>query len=312
MKLRRNIGIAALVLIAAGAGAVYWHWSRPRPVEVTRSAKLLTMAAEEAGSIDVLDDRLTRQLNIADLQIQCGQKSEAIKTLALAVSTLRVREKESASTAPSTEAAGGERELPQPFDEFRRIAGWTSVAELAHTAGDSKMANAAYIDAVEALNSVQPEIKRAEYVMSLSEICNTLRGQSEATQLLVKGGQWAQKIDNRTVRRYALATFARQLTNYDDLEDARTVMRNEADARWRSDMFAALARQNITYESDKARETNYAVAAASPMMSRREAGDETKAGKTSADAGSTDKFNQNLHYAYNYRNEDIQRGLTPR
>jgi hypothetical protein len=314
MKLRRKIGIVALVLVLGGAGATYWALHHPKPVEVTRSAKLLTMAAEEAGAIDSLDDRLTRQLNIADLQIQCGQKSEAIKTLTLAVSTLQVREKSPAGTESAADGpakSGRGEETKQNFDEFRRIAGWTSVAELAHAAGDLKMANAAYIDAVEALNSVQPEIKRAEYVMSLSEICYTLRGQNEATQLLVKGGQWAQKITNQTVRRYALATFARQLTNYDDLEDARIVMRNEADARWRSDMFAALARQNITIEQQKNVNSEY-FAAAAPAMKSVDRARETKASGGWADEGVTQDFNKNLHYAQNYRNDDIQRGMAPR
>ena len=52
------------------------------PTMPSRNGKLLTMAAEEAGFIHNLTDRLTRQLNIADLQIQAGQKSEALRTLA--------------------------------------------------------------------------------------------------------------------------------------------------------------------------------------------------------------------------------------
>src|ERR1039458_1509363 len=89
----------------------------------TRSGKLLTMAAEEAGAIDSLQERLTRQLNIADLQIQTGQKAEAIKTLSLAAATLKVEEKEK-----------------KTLDDFRRIAGWTSVAQLSHRAADDKFA----------------------------------------------------------------------------------------------------------------------------------------------------------------------------
>ena len=40
----------------------------------SRAGRLLTIAGEEANLIDTLDDRLTRQLNIADMQIQAGQK----------------------------------------------------------------------------------------------------------------------------------------------------------------------------------------------------------------------------------------------
>src|ERR1035437_5929127 len=45
-----------------------------------RSGRLLTMAGEEAGLITNLSDRLTRQLNIADLPIPMGPKGGGEKT----------------------------------------------------------------------------------------------------------------------------------------------------------------------------------------------------------------------------------------
>ena len=254
----------------------------------TRTGRLLTMAAEEAGFIDSLQDRLTRQLNIADLQIQTGQKTEALKTLDLAATTLRVDEKEK-----------------KTLDDFRRIAGWTSVAELSHQAGGDKPALDAYYNAVESLNSVQPVTTRAQYVLSLSEICLILKGKDEAGQLLIKGGEWASKIPDTLTRRYALTTFTTQLIGYDNLDAARTVMRNEPDATWRADSLAAMARQAMVIEQkQKGSESRYATAAESPSVRRSQLSADSVSDQYSG-------FNKRVQYKDNFRQADLQQGFLP-
>ncbi len=265
------------------------------PPTTTRSGRLLTMAAEEAGYITDLSDRLTRQLNISDLQIQLGQKAEALKTLALATDTLKVEEA-GATTKEGAEAKPEKKTL----DEFGRIAGWTSVAELLHSAGNDTTAVDAYMNAVEALNSVQPEVKRAQYVLSLSQVAFVLRGKEEAGQLLVKGGEWASKIPDVNTRRFALTSFTTALVGYDDLDAARKVMRNEPDAAWRADTFSAMARQTQVIEAQRLAAGEMSAAksmAASPALPYG-----------SKEAGG---FNKDVRYNARYRQDQMQQGMLP-
>ena len=96
------------------------------------------------------------------------------------------------------------------------------MAELSHGAGDDKAAVDAYMNAVEALHSVNPEWMRAQYVYSLSQVAFELKGKDEAGHLLVSGGEWASKIADTNTRRYALTTsFATALVSYDNLEALR-------------------------------------------------------------------------------------------
>jgi hypothetical protein len=256
----------------------------------SRSGRLLTIAGEEAAFITDLPDRLTRQLNIADLQIQAGQKSEALKTLARAAETLQVPE---AATQPE-----GAPRKPK-LDDFARIAGWTSVAELSHIAGDDKSATDAYMNAVEALSSVKPEVTRAQYVLSLSQVARQLRGAAEAGQLLVKGGEWAARIPDQRTRRFALTTFASALVNDDSLEQARTVMRNELDPAWRADTFAALARSVPLDAVDETRAT------AKAAMAEVQAAPQTSPGIPFGG------FNKDVRYNARYRQEQMQHGILP-
>lgn len=272
----------------------------------SRAGRLLTIAGEEANLIDSLNDRLTRQLNIADLQIQANQKGEAIKTLTLATATLRAEEKDDKLA----------------MDDFRKIAGWTSVAELNKRAGDDKAALDAYLNAVEALNSVKPVATRAEYVLSLSQICFEIRGKQEAIALLVKGGEWAREITNVGVRRYALWTFAESLVSYDDLDSARAVMRNEPDARWRSDALLAMGRNQIYYGSGSTKmEGFFALNGArdETLAIRPAAATAAKEYQLSAEVDSASRvteseigrFNKKLRYEDNFRQQSLQQGMRP-
>jgi hypothetical protein len=263
-----NLTSLALLLTACG------------PVDTTRSGKLLTMAAEEAGFIPSLSQRLTRQLNIADLQIQSGDSAHAIKTLALAAATLRVEETDK-----------------KTLDDFGRIAGWTSIAELSHGAKDDKTAADAYLNAVEALHSVQPESQRAQYVLSLSQVAFERRGKAEAVQLLISGGQWARKIPVKDTRRFALASFSNALVSYDQLEDARTLLRQEPDPAWRSDTLADIAtgvrfvQPNETGRFDAPRTAS---AAGSELLPSQK-----------------DSFNKDVRYGANFRQKQLQQSLSP-
>jgi len=271
----RSAVAVGLVVVVMGCGGG----------DASRSGRLLTMAAEEAGFIDSLQDRLTRQLNVADMQNQMGEKGEAVKTLKLAMTTLKAEDSE------------------KKMDDFRRIAGWTSVAQLSHRAGDDGLGWKAYVEAVEVLNSVKPESKRAAYVLSLSQVAFELKGKEEAGRLLVSGGTWAVKIDDVATRRFALTTFAQQLVTYDNLDDARIVMRNELDAAWRADTLAAMARNIMVAEARRKESTdarfNSFAGARSPAAS-------------SLEERESASFNIDVQYEGNYKQRDLQQGIMPR
>lgn len=300
MTRKRMFLYSAIVLVVAGAGTTWLLWPAHHN-DTPRSAKLLTMAAEEAAAIDAVAERLTRQLNIADLQIQNNHKDEALKTLALAATTLHQPEKADRQT----------------IDDFHRIAGWTSVAELCYAAGGNKAASDAYFEAVESLNSVKPEPKRAEYVLSLSEVCEKVRGKPEAIALLVKGSGWSAGISDELTRRFAIRTFAGKLVGFDDLEAARQAMRNELDARWRADTFMTIAQQNMVAEASFKRspgnnESVYqerSAAAGAPAADRIRA---TGATESTGEPGSSGRdlalFNKNVQYSSNFYRADLQSG----
>ena len=77
----------------------------------SRSQKLMAMAADEAGKIPEPDMRLTRQLNLADQQIQRGWKTDAQVTLTRASENLK-----------STDGAG--------LNDHARVSGWISISQL--------------------------------------------------------------------------------------------------------------------------------------------------------------------------------------
>jgi hypothetical protein len=193
------------------------------PAAQDRSGRLLAMAAQEAAQISSSLNRFTRQLNIADTQIRTGRKADAIASLALARDTLASAEDKS-------------------FDSLRRIAGWTSLAQLSRAAGDRDMALKAADQALASLNDVTPVAERAQYVLSLATELERVRGKEDAVELLISGGTWAGEIMHPAERRTALTAFAYRLTSYEAYDAARRVLRVDADAAWRADTFLAMAR----------------------------------------------------------------------
>ncbi len=192
------------------------------PTTEDRSGRLLTLAAEEAKNIPGSLDRFTRQLNIANTQINTFRLTDADKTLQLAAQTL---------TAGKTD----------DFDDFHRIAGWTSISELAWAAQDHAMAKDALQKALDALNTVKPVWNRAQYVDSLATELDVMRGHPDAVELLTTGAGWAAQIDDRNTRRLALFIFANHLISLDAYDPARAVLEREPDAAWRTDALLALA-----------------------------------------------------------------------
>jgi len=217
-----------------------------------RAGHLLLMAGEEAANIPNSLDRFTRQLNIADTQLQTNRKADAIKTLTLARDTL-------------TAAKGDD------FDDFHRIAGWTSISQLARNAGDRDLAIKSADSAQAALNDVKPVTERPQYVLSLATELADLRGKAATVELLDSGAAWAAEIPQSSLRRAALMAFTTALLNNDAYEDARNALHRDPDPAWRTDMVLALATQYETpaKPSDYASREQHRQYAATPVTAPR-------------------------------------------
>ena len=228
------------------------------------------MASEEVSSITNAKERLTRQLNIADLQINIGHNADAAKTLTAARDNL-------------TAAA------PADMDDLSRLSGWVSISELARAADDKELAGKACDDGRELLSSIKPEAVRCDYVLGLADEIYQLRGKPDAARLVILGGQWASTMMDKTTRRQALVAFMDRLMTYEDYDGARKVLRQEPDAVWRADILTAMARTEASdnkLAGNSMRETSMeAHSASSPMMP----------------ASSTDYYGRRLDYGSNYK-----------
>src|SRR5580704_2089615 len=114
---RRRKMIRKLLLVALLAGAV----ASCDHATADRREQLLIMASEEVTMITNAKEKLTRQLNIADLQISMDHKADAAKTLTAARDGL---------TAASS----------ADMDDLSRMSGWVSISELARAADDKELA----------------------------------------------------------------------------------------------------------------------------------------------------------------------------
>jgi hypothetical protein len=191
--------------------------------------RILHMAGEEAGQITAPKERLTRELNIANRQTENGHPADARKTLADARKTIEHADK----TA---------------LTDHERLAGWISLSELARNADDKPFANSALDQALISLNDLTPVQARCEYVLGVEREVKILRGDAPAAKLLVTAAEWAMEIPQQPVRRSAYVAFAEELFRCNDYDGARTVLRHDADAAWRSD--------SLTMLSDRARWEN--------------------------------------------------------
>lgn len=187
-----------------------------------RSQRLMALAAEEAGLIPEIDTRLTRQLNLADVQIQRDWLADARATLANARDTLK-----------SADAA--------KLNEHARLSGWISISELSRQAEDTVLANQACDGAVTALRAIDDPGRRCQYVLGIANELQYLKGKPAAAQLLVEAGPWLRSLDHLEKRRQAATSFAAALFNFDDYAGGQKLLRQDDDAAWRSETLAHLA-----------------------------------------------------------------------
>jgi hypothetical protein len=180
------------------------------------------MAGEEAGQITAPRERLARQLNIANRETEAGRPADARQTLRAARDTL-------------------ERADQNALTDHDRLAGWISLSELARNAKDKPFANAALDQVLAQLNDLTPHPARCQYVLGIErEVC-ILRGDAPAARLLATAADWALEIPEQATRRQALIAFAEECARCHDYDAARTILRHDADASWRTDALTALA-----------------------------------------------------------------------
>jgi hypothetical protein len=209
-------GTIVLVIVAILAGC------SPTQESKLDADRILKMAGDEAGLIAAPKDKLTRQLNIANRQAETGKPTESRATLALARKTLETADKDA-------------------FNNQQRLAGWISLSELSRKVEDKAFANSALDEAIRSLNELKPPQARCEYVLGVEHELKELRGEKEAAKLLATAGDWATSLIEPSTRRAAYLDFAQQLFECDDYEGARTLLRKDEDAAWRSDSLMAIS-----------------------------------------------------------------------
>jgi hypothetical protein len=215
----------------------------------------MALAAEEAAMIADLDARLTRLLNLAEMQIYREHPADARTTLAHARTTL------------------GSEQAPKQLNDHARISGWISVSELSRQADDDESARSACDSAVTAMRGIEDPAVRCEYVMGVCNELQYLRGAPAAAMVLAESGPWTKAIDDVARRRQAVISFAAALFNLDDFTRGQQMLRQEDDAAWRSDTLTQLASLPVRsgWGSDYAADASVPAGAVEEMEMRREA-----------------------------------------
>ena len=188
----------------------------------SRSQKLMAMAADEAGKIREPDMRLTRQLNLADQQIQRGWKADAQVTLTHASQNLK-----------STDAAG--------LNDHARVSGWISISQLGRQSDAAALAAEACDNAITVMEKIEDPAKRCQYIFGVANELQYHKGQPAAAAILSKAGPWTRSIDDLKQRREALVSFASALFNFDDYVAGQNMLQQDDDPAWRSDTLTRLA-----------------------------------------------------------------------
>ncbi len=216
------------LLTGISVGWMYGGCTTVPPVSGTlhtsaaRSQELMAMATVEAAMIPDVDARLTRQLNLAEGQRNRGWTTDAIATLAAVRATL--------SSADAVK-----------LNEHARLSGWVSASELSRSVKDLPGATLACQAAQADLLKIEDPAKRCLYVMGVANETQYTQGLLAAAALLTQAGPWTKSIDNVTNRKQAVVSFATALFNLDDYSAGQTLLRQEDDPSWRSDVLAKLA-----------------------------------------------------------------------
>ena len=225
MQVHRNVTgalVVSILFLGVGCGA------NDTFRDAGRTRRLMDLAAVEAGKIDTPADRLARQLSIADMQIDRGDRTGAMVTLGGARSTL--------------ESSGSQ------LSEHLHIAGWVSVCELSRRAGREAFAAEALQEALALLRAVQPAPQRCQYVLGVAHEVRRLHGKDDSAKLLREAIGWAVDLLPQPERRKALRGIAADLFLCDDYDGGMLAIRKESDARWRSDTLASLAAEATPYK----------------------------------------------------------------
>jgi hypothetical protein len=271
----KHIALLVAILLIAGC-------QQHRTIAVDPD-RILHMAGEEAGQINAPKERLTRQLNIANRQTENGHAGDARKTLAEARSTIEHADKNA-------------------LTDHQRLAGWISLSELARNADDKAFANGALDQAMAALENLTPAQARCEYVLGIEREVKILRGDAAAAKLVVSASEWAMELPQQPMRRSAYIAFADALFHCNDYDAARTVLRHDSDAAWRSDALTVLS-DRARWEAPPSgswgggRATMYAVKSALPTAESSQSGLLDTASGTATPA---DSFGKPLDFKSNF------------
>jgi len=242
--------------------------------------RILHMAGEEAGQINAPKERLTRQLNIANRQTENGHAGDARKTLAEARSTIEHADKNA-------------------LTDHQRLAGWISLSELARNADDKAFANGALDQALAALAELTPAQARCEYVLGVEREVKVLRGDAAAAKLLVSASEWAMELPQQATRRSAYVAFADGLFHCNDYDGARTVLRRDPDAAWRSDSLTLLS-DRARWESPRMPAGSYAFAAKTAAQPATESPQSSFLDAATTSQTSPESFGKPLDFKSNY------------
>jgi len=218
----RRLTLSALLLLLPACAAMK---------NTERSRKLTVLAAREAASIADADARLTLQLNIANGALDRFEPEDSMAVISEVVKTLR-----------------SERER---LRGRTRLSGWVSASQLSRRAKNAVAAAEATRAAAQELEELGDQAERCQYLLGVAEEVRLSQGDSAATALLSKGGEWATAIDNREERRHARLAFASALLELSAFDDAVAVLRLEQDAAWASATLLALAAtpENTAFET---------------------------------------------------------------
>lgn len=208
------LGMTAFV--AAGCGGSGFR-------STDRMARLMELAAAEAGRIDRPLERFKRQLNVAEMQIDRYQRVDAIATLRDARQTIQ---------------SHGET-----FGEHLHIAGWVSLCELSRRAKREPFAGECIDRAITLLRAVDPQAQRMQYVLGVAREVRLLRGKAASAKLLREAIPWAAGLSPKEERRDALSGLAAGLFLCDDYDGGMLALRRDSDAAWRTDTLARMATQ---------------------------------------------------------------------